>query len=211
MIAVENRRIFSGIYQHLLALVGPGPSKTVLICSANSGEGTTSVATGLAIVAPEQGAGPVLLIDGNFHSPNICRVFGAADNTGLGDLLAGNREARAVVQATTIANLSIMGVGVVPPDHIQALEPMKFRGLLEKLAGSFRFILVDGPPINTYPESLLYASQVDRVLLVIHAGKTRVPVVAKALSKLSAAGCDKVEPILNRRAFVIPQAIYEKL
>ncbi len=88
---------------------------------------------------------------------------------------------------------------------------MKFRGLLEKLARSFRFILVDGPPVNLYPESLLYAPQVDRVLFVVHAGKTRVPVVAKALAKLAAAGCDNVEPILNRRTFVIPQAIYEKL
>lgn len=104
-----------------------------------------------------------------------------------------------------------MGVGAVPADHIQALEPMKFRDLLAKLAGSYRFILVDGPPINVSPESPLYASQVARVLLVVHAGKTRVSVVTKALAKLAAAGCDKVEPILNRRTFVIPQVIYERL
>ncbi len=104
-----------------------------------------------------------------------------------------------------------MGAGIIPPAPIQALEPMKFRGLLEKLGRFYQFILVDGPPINVYPESPLYASQVDRVLLVVHAGKTRVPVVAKALAKLAAAGCDNVEPILNRRTFVIPQAIYEKL
>src|SRR5712692_2428959 len=211
MLAAENRRIFSGIYQHLLALVGPGSSKTVLVCSATSGEGTTSVAVGLAIAAAERGTGPVLLIDGNFQSPNICKIFGASDNTGLGNLLAGNGEAKAVAQPTTVANLSVMGVGAVPTNHIQALEPMKFLDLLAKLAGSYRFILVDGPPINVYPESPLYASQVARVLLVVHAGKTRVPVVAKALAKLAAAGCDNVEPILNRRTFVIPQAIYEKL
>jgi len=211
MLTTENRHIFSGIYQNLLALVGPGPSKAVLVCSANTGEGTTSVAVGLALAAAEQGTGLVLVIDGNFHSPNVCKVFGAADNTGLGNLLAGTREASAVVQTTPIANLLVMGAGIIPPAPIQALEPMKFRGLLEKLARSFRFILVDGPPVNLYPESLLYAPQVDRVLFVVHAGKTRVPVVAKALAKLAAAGCDNVEPILNRRTFVIPQAIYEKL
>ena len=211
LLAVENRRIFSGIYQHLFALVGPGLSKAVLVCSANSGEGTTSVAVGLAIAAAEQRVGSVLLIDGNFHSPNICKVFGKADHIGLGDLLAGNREASAVVQPTTIPTLSAMGMGTLPADYIQALKPMQFRALLAQLAGLYRFILVDGSPINTSPESLLYASQVDRVLLVVHAGKTRVPVVAQALAKLSAAGCDRVEPLLNRRTFVIPQTIYEKL
>ncbi len=211
MLAAENRRVFSGIYAHLLARVGSGSAKAVLVCSANSGEGTTSVAAGLAVAAAETGAGPVLLIDGNIHHPEVDLVFGATDNSGLGNLLTKNNKARVLPQLTTIANLSVMGVGTFPPDHIQALEPMKFRELLEKLADSYRFILVDGPPVNLYPESPLYASQVDCVLLVVHAGKTRVPVVAKALAKLAAAGCDKVEPILNRRTFVIPQAIYEKL
>ena len=51
----------------------------------------------------------------------------------------------------------------------------------------------------------------DRVFLVIHAGETRAPVVTAALSKLAANGCDKVELLLNRRIFPIPQWIYKKL
>jgi Mrp family chromosome partitioning ATPase len=104
-----------------------------------------------------------------------------------------------------------MGVGTVPADHIQALEPMKFRNLLETLTLTYSFIVVDGPPVNAFPESLLYASQVDRVLLVVSAGKTRVPVAAKALAKLAEVGCANADIILNRRTFVIPQVIYEKL
>ena len=51
----------------------------------------------------------------------------------------------------------------------------------------------------------------DRVFLVIHAGETRAPVVTAALSKLAANGCGKVELVLNRRIFPIPQWIYKKL
>lgn len=50
-----------------------------------------------------------------------------------------------------------------------------------------------------------------RIFMVVHAGETRAPVVTAALSKLAANGCDKVELVLNRRTFPIPQWIYKKL
>jgi capsular exopolysaccharide synthesis family protein len=206
----EARRIFSGIYGHFLASAGSS-SKIVLVCSASSGEGATTVAAGLAIAAAEKRASQVLLIDGNCHTPKASEAFGLADRKGLSDVLGGSLEASLCVSRTNISNLSLIGVGITPGNHIQALEAPKFRALLDKLAGAFQFVLVDGPPINAYPESLLYASQVDRVLLVIHAGVSRGPVVAKALSTLSAAGCDKIEVVLNRRTFAIPQRLYRKL
>jgi len=208
----EGRRVFTGIYENLLATSGHGRLTSVLVCSATTGEGATSIATGLALAAAEKRKGPVLLIDGNLHNPQICQDFQVAGDTGLGNLLNGNNSVASVAaRQTAIPNLSVMGVGTVPADHIQALEPMKFRGLLETLALTYSFIVVDGPSVNAFPESLLYAPQVDRVLLVVSAGKTRVPVAAKALAKLTEVGCAHAEVILNRRTFVIPQAIYEKL
>jgi hypothetical protein len=60
-------------------------------------------------------------------------------------------------------------------------------------------------------ESVLFASPVDRVFLVVHAGETRAPVVTAALSKLAANGCDKVDLVLNHRTFPISPWIYKKL
>lgn len=211
LLTPEARGLFSGIYSNLLASAGATRPRTVLVCSASDGEGATTVAAGLAIAAAEKRAGQVLLIDGNCHSPGVCESFGGAEGNGLGDLLAGSMDASAVVRKTTISDLSVMGPGVMPGDYIRALEPPRFRSLLERLASTYQFILVDGPAINTYPESGLYAYQVDRVLLVAYSGVTRGPVAAKALAKLSAAGCDKVEVVLNHRTFAIPQAVYKWL
>ncbi|MCI0407289.1 MAG: CpsD/CapB family tyrosine-protein kinase [Acidobacteria bacterium] len=211
LLAPEARRLFTGIYGTLLASAGGTHPRFVLVCSASDGEGATTVAAGLAVAAAERRSGQVLLIDGNCHSPAVCHTFGVSDGDGLGDLLAGTMEAGAVVRKTAIAALSVMGAGVIPGDHILTLEPPRFRGLLERIASNYHFILVDGPAINAHPESVLYASQVDRVLLVVHAGVSRGPVVAKALAKLSPAGRSKVEVVLNRRIFAIPQAIYKKL
>ncbi|HKA54290.1 MAG TPA: CpsD/CapB family tyrosine-protein kinase [Candidatus Binatia bacterium] len=207
----ESRDVFSGIYAHLLASANGAQPRTILVCSASVGEGGTFVAAGFALAVAEEYARQVLLIDGNLHHPQVCATFGVADNLGLGDLLAGNADAGTVVQQTAVANLSVLGVGGMCPDHIRALKPPKFHDLLDELAATYKFILIDGPSIQAHPESLLYAPQVDRVFVVTQAGKTRVPVLARALMKLSTAGCDQVEFILNRRTFVIPHSIYKKL
>lgn len=201
-------RVFTAVYGNLFT---PARPRVVLACSAGKGEGASTVATGLALAAAEKGAEGVLLIDGNLHSPKISETFGVAGGSGLGDLLRGSMETTATVIETGMSGLSVMGAGVIRGDHLRALERPKFRNLLEKLERPYGFIVVDGPAINAYPESVLYACQVDRVLLIVHAGATRGPEVAMALSKITAGGCDAVEIVLNRRPFAIPTSVYKKL
>lgn len=207
----QTNQLFSVIHDNLLASAGEKQLRSVLVCCASGGEGATTVAMGLAAAAAGKRVGQVLLIDGNCQRPRVCTAFGVATEGGLGDLVAGAMQADAVIKKTTVPNLSVMGAGVMPGDHIRALASPKLLSCLKQLTSNFQFILVDGPAVNPFPESALYAASVDRVLLVVHAGVTRAPVVAKAMARLSAAGCEKVDVILNRRTFAIPQAIYKRL
>jgi Mrp family chromosome partitioning ATPase len=86
-----------------------------------------------------------------------------------------------------------------------------FSNLLKGLAATYPVIIIDGPSINGFPESVLYAAQVDRVLMVVKSGITRVPVVSSALVRLAAGGCAQVDLILNQRTFPIPAWIYQRL
>ena len=207
----EIGQLFSAIHDNLLASAGTNRLRRVLVCCASGGEGATTVAMGLAVAAAGKRVGQVLLIDGNCQRPRACTTFGVVAEGGLGDLVAGTMEADAVIKKTAIPDLSVMGVGVMPGDHVRTLGSPKFLSCLEQLSSRFQFILVDGPAVNPFPESALYAPSVDRVLLIVRAGVTRAPVVAKALARLSAAGCGKADVILNRRTFAIPQAIYKRL
>ncbi len=219
LLSPRVRRIFSSVYGNLLASSGAAPPRAVLVCSASEGEGVTTVSAGLAIAAADKlavgragkGLGQVLLIDGNFHRPGVGNIFGVPHGKGLADLLLGGAGPDALTRKTTVPDLSIMRAGVVVGDHIRAMEPPKLRELLQELVPSYRFILIDGPAINAYPESILYAPQVDRVLLVVHSGVARGPVVGKALAKLSVVGCTKFEVILNRRRYAIPNTVYRRL
>jgi capsular exopolysaccharide synthesis family protein len=205
------RQVFMGIYNHILLTATDNGQRNFLICAANPGEGSSTVAMGLAIAAAEIQNQPALLIDGNFSHPQVCATFGLPEIYGFGDLLAGRIEAQSVVQSTSMPLLKVMGAGVPPVNHVGLLEPPACKQLLERLNREYATIIIDGPAINVYPESILYAAQVDRAFLVVHAGITRVQVVSTALAKLNAGGCDQVEVVLNRRTFPIPPWIYRRL
>jgi capsular exopolysaccharide synthesis family protein len=205
------RQVFMGIYNHILLTATDNRQQNFLICSANPGEGSTTMAIGIAFAAAEIQNQPVLLIDGNFSHPQVCATFGLPELYGFGDLLAGRIEAQSVVQATPMPLLKVMGAGVPPVNHVGLLESPACKHLLERLNRDYATIIIDGPAINLYPESVLYASQVDRAFLVVHAGITRVQVVETALARLDAGGSNQVEVVLNRRTFPIPPWIYKRL
>ena len=206
-----SRRVFASMYNNVLLTTDVAPIKNILVCAADEGEGATTVALGLALAAAEQQTGPVLLIDGNFRQPAVLAAFGQKDLYGLGEIMAGKMEAGCAISATAAPNLRVMGAGAVQPNYVMKLESPSFQKFLQKLSALYDLVIVDGPAVNLGAESVLFASQVDRVFLVVHAGETRVQVVTAALSKLAANGCDKVELLLNRRIFPIPQWIYKKL
>ncbi len=205
------RQIFAGIYQNMALMAEARAAKSILVCAANRREGATTVALGLALAAAEQQTDPVLLLDGNFHAPQICEVFGLAEATGLGDLIAGLVNPMAVVRKTPAANLWVLGAGVAHPGQVKNLEPPNLQDLLQVLAQQFPLVIIDGPALNHYPESVLYAAQTDHTFLVVHSGVTRVPVIKTALAKLAPEVGSKVEIILNRRIFNIPGWIYQRL
>jgi capsular exopolysaccharide synthesis family protein len=207
----EVQQIFANLFDNLMLSPGEAPIKSVLICSADPGEGATTVALGLALAAAQKQSSPTLLIDGNFHHPCICQALNLTDLYGLGELIAGRVEAPKAVIQRGASGISAMGPGVMPPNHLQSMEPPKFKNLLNRLAEEYALVIVDGPSINMHPESILYGSQVDHIILVVYSGVTRVPVLSKALAKLTASGCKTCDILLNRRIFPIPNWIYKRL
>jgi Mrp family chromosome partitioning ATPase len=71
----ESRQVFLGIYDNILLTSGVTRQKSFLVCSANRGEGASTVALGIALAAAEIRNQPVLIIDANFSHPQVCKAF----------------------------------------------------------------------------------------------------------------------------------------
>jgi Mrp family chromosome partitioning ATPase len=149
------------------------------------------------------------LIDGNEANRNILRLLRVTVDAQAGP--SGKIADELIIKQTNIPDLWVLGTGLVSDKDVRSYESLNLKRILDKLLLRYPFIIIDGPPLNSSGESIIYASQADRVLVVVHAGLTRTPVLARALSTLPPGVTDKVEVVLNRRTFAIPAKIYNRL
>ena len=182
----ESRQVFMGIYDNILLTSSGTRQKSLLICSANRGEGASTVALGIAMAVAEVWNQPVLLIDGNFSHPQVCEAFGLPDIHGLGDLLAGGQDVKSLVRDTTIPAFTGDGSrGGADQSHQYAGVAGLPAASWTESAATYPLIIIDGPSINGFPESVLYASQVDRGL---DGGQIRLHPGAGGVSRFGQAG-----------------------
>ena len=76
--------------------------------------------------------------------------------------------------------------------------------LLARLRPQFDFIVIDGPPINSYADASILATKVDGVILVVEADRTPVSDAEMAKRQLDKVGARILGVVLNRRRSYIP-------
>jgi Mrp family chromosome partitioning ATPase len=87
----------------------------------------------------------------------------------------------------------------------------KLTALLEEVKRKFDYVIVDSAAVNRNADAASMAACFDRTVIVVRAGVTRSPVVAKSVNELRRAGARIAGVVLNRREFVIPEIIYRQL
>lgn len=85
-------------------LLHAGGMRSVLVTSAVSGEGKTSLAGHLAI-SLARGGFRTLLVDGDFHSPSAHRLFGLPDGPGLSEALRGEAQLESAIHPSPLPGL----------------------------------------------------------------------------------------------------------
>jgi succinoglycan biosynthesis transport protein ExoP len=162
-------------------------TRTVLVTSAASGEGKTTLAGHLASSLARAGR-RTLLIDSDLRNPVIHDLFEVPLQPGFSELLLGEVEVADVVQPTALADLSLMTAGHWDRDVLHALARGGVEAIFEKLEQEFDFIILDSHPVLHATDSLLIGQHVDAVLLSVLREISQTPRVYVAASRLSALG-----------------------
>jgi len=185
----------------LISIAVPSGLHTVLVTAPNHGEGATTVAVGLACALGRERESRVLLVEGNWRTPSFRSVLPLTNDAGLTDTVAGRTAPEAM--ATRIEELNI---SVVPAGDTggQAIELDIVDTLLARLRSQFDFIVVDGPPVNSYADASVLATKVDGVILVVEADQTPVVEAENAKRQLGKVGARILGVVLNRRRSYIP-------
>lgn len=192
-------------YQRLrasvLSMTVPAGLHTILLVSAQHGEGTTSVALGLAMALARERETRVLLMEANLRSPSLKNLLPVPTSFGLSDYALGRAAPEAIVTRVDEWNLSVIPAGTQPATTV-AVEAIE--ALLTRLQTQFDFVVIDGPPVNVYADAAVIGSKVDGVILVFEADRTPVTDAESAKRQLDRVGARILGVVLNRQRSYIP-------
>jgi capsular exopolysaccharide synthesis family protein len=163
-----------------------GFPKSVVVTSAEPGEGKSVTALALAAAVGRAGKS-VLLIDGDMRSPIIHAMLGEANGPGFSNLLSGEEHQADLIHRTSLPGVSVLLSGPVPPSASDLLSTDRLAALLEGLSRRYDHIVVDAPPIIGLADAPLLAGAVEGSIVVVEAERTSVRSVRHAIRRLNAA------------------------
>jgi capsular exopolysaccharide synthesis family protein len=202
---------YERIIQRLFAYRRTPRESVILVTSAVSGEGTSTVARNIALALAQHRAERVLLVDANLRSPSQHRFFGAEKPDGLGDVLLGPKVLTSVIREDVAPGLSLLASGQAKESPAQLLTVASLHSVIMALLSLYDWVVIDSPPATAYPDVATIAAASGGAILVVEAEKTRQEVVEEAKRVLDSSGVDLLGAVLNRRRFHIPSFIYERL
>ncbi len=174
------------------------PMRTLLVTSPNPIEGKSTTLANLGVVMAQAGLS-VIAVDSDLRRPVLHKFFKLPRKEGLTNALLQDEPAiDGYLQATEVDNLRVLASGPLPPNPSELLSSQKMRRLLENLTGQADVVLLDSPPMLVVTDAAVLANQVDGVLIVAEAGKTRRGMAQRAMENLGKVGANLVGAVLNR-------------
>lgn len=147
------------------------PLKAILVTSAVSQEGKTTLALNLAS-AYALGGFRTLLVEADLRRPSLHRTFGTYGTRGLTTVIVGAVALEDAVVHTQTRNLSVLLAGAIPPNPVELLASEQMVDVLRRLKSSFDVVIVDSPPLTPVADPAALAGRCDGVVMVARAGKT---------------------------------------
>jgi tyrosine-protein kinase len=152
--------------------------RTVVLTSAEPGDGKTTVAFGLAAVAATSGE-RVLLIEADMRRAALEAIV-PPPPVGLSSVLDGGAdllEAVSAIEVSTGADASgavdVVHAGPASPDPTRLLESERMIELLDGAEREYDLVVVDTPPARMLPDAIPLVGRVDGVVVIVRLGRDR--------------------------------------
>ena len=170
------------------------PERALLpIVSALSGEGRSWLAAALAAAFAELGE-KTLLIDADFRSPGLHRLFGVPNGDGLSEFLQSDRKFSAYAAHP---NLSLIVAGSAGGDPLELLARERLRALLAASAKKFPVILIDTPAAERGPDLEIFAALAGGALVVARQQAADPGALGRLQERLARCSATIVATVLN--------------
>jgi capsular exopolysaccharide synthesis family protein len=160
------------------------PIRVIQVTSPSNGDGKTITSVNLALTMAQEFQRRVLVVDADLRQPRVHQLFNLEAGPGLVDVLTGAAALEEALVEIPQYHLTVLRAGRSYDRPAEMLGSGPMRRLMDGLRTQFDRIVVDSAPA-TVADPVAFAPLADRLLLVVRAGSTTKPAIARALGALA--------------------------
>jgi capsular exopolysaccharide synthesis family protein len=205
-----------GVAARLLRKAECDQAHVVLVTSAMSGEGKTTLATQLAM-SMARSQRRTVLVDFDLRQPTLDAALQLPAGPGICEALRGEGNVMDMVQQTETEGLSVITAGAWNRQVLAALGNGSVATVLDALRMNFDFVIIDSSPLLPIVDTRLVCQHVDAVVLSIFRDVSQGSKVLAASEMLDAFGVRCVEAVVtggdehgSAKDLAYQSAIFEK-
>lgn len=158
-------------------------SKSIIFTSPQPKDGKSTTVANLGYTLSEKFKKKILLVDGDLRRPQLYKLFGIKNNTGLAEMILTTEMTDLSVKLSE--NLSILNAGQQRENAGDLLHDISaFSKIINYYSNIFDYILIDTPPILKVLDAAMLAQSASLVFLVIKAQATPEGLVAQSIEQL---------------------------
>lgn len=164
-----------------------GPMVTLLVTSAQTGEGKSTTSLNLAATCARAGE-RTLLLDVDLRRPSLAEALIDQEPLdqvhGLVDVLRGELPWQRTVRSTELPNLDFIPTGDPRSVPIEILGTLELKQLLAALSGHYDRVILDGPAVLGLADCRVLGRLVDAALVVVRSGSHPLMTLHRAKTML---------------------------
>lgn len=173
------------------------PPKIVLVTSALSNEGKSTIASSLAVLQAEAGK-RTLLIDADIRKPSVHKILDIDRVPGLTEFLAGNAEISDVTKDDCfLKGLNVIPAGSSPTNSPILLGSDRMKSLMHELRREYDLIIIDSSPVLVGADARMLCQMADATVAVVRWGETPRRTVRLAIRNLQSASATLAGTVLS--------------
>jgi Mrp family chromosome partitioning ATPase len=178
-------------------------SACCVLTSGFKGEGKTTMAAGIAVMAARQNDKKVLAMDFNWYAPKLHRFFERDLDFDL-ETLQSRPSVRQLIQSTRVDNLDILPAVMPSNGNAQGSESINtlVAELIDEARETYNFIVVDTapmfPPNRNMIDPTFISKHADGVALITLANATPREHLKRAVKALETVSANIIGVIVNQ-------------
>jgi polysaccharide biosynthesis transport protein len=188
-------------------------AKTIMVTSAQEGEGKSTTIANLGVALARAGRRTVL-VDLDLRRPALGRMLDVPQRPGITDVVLGSVSLDSALARVPIVGeptrrpargngnrltgfLDVLPGGTMPPDPGDLVRTAALAEVLDEVEARADVVLVDAPPLLAVGDALALSAHADALLIVVSFSRATRPMLAELSRLLAMSGARRLGFVLT--------------